>query len=557
MFAVTKSTPVVFLTAFGLLLASCAPAAAPPPQPTQPLAKPATSPEAKGAAPAATPKPTAGQPRYGGVLTKVSPADPPMLDLALNTTMLIFENVGSVYNGLFQYDPLQNDKIVNDLVEMWETSPDGKVYTFTLKSGVKWHDGRPFTAEDAAFTLTRDKFDKASQLKDYTGSLQKAEAVDASTLKVTLESPWSAFIANLAIGYLIIVPKHVVQAKGDLRTTAVGTGPFKLKEYAQGVGSDLVKNPDYFVEGRPYLDGLKVFIVKDDGARFAAFRTGQIKLTGVGSGALKPGQANLVRNNMRDKASVMVSPSLQFPAFIMQTRNKPWDDVRVRQAVNLAVDRGTAVKVLEEGEGDIGTVPGIVPKSEWIIPEAEMMQMPGFRSPKDQDIAQARKLMADAGFPNGLKTKTLTRAGSTPMINTAQFFKDQLAKIGIEVEIDPRESAVYLERRGRFAYETLAATATTVMVDPDGASKYFGADNIYGFKDEQTFQIFDKQRATLDMNERKKLVIELQRRGLELSPFVVAGWGFNRVGVWNEVRNYKPPIGNYNNHKFADVWLAR
>ncbi|MBI2908618.1 MAG: hypothetical protein HYX92_13330 [Chloroflexi bacterium] len=554
---------MALIAVLALLLASCAPGAAPTPKPAppaQPTAKPpapAASPAAKPTAPAATPKPAAGEPRYGGVLVKSSSADPPMLDFALNAGYNIFENVGSVYNGLFQYDPLQNDKIINDLVEKWEASPDGKVYTFNLKPGVKWHDGQPFSAEDAAFTLTRDKFEKASQVKDYVGFLQKAEAVNPTTLKVTLEQPWSAFIANLAVGYLGIMPKHVLQTKGDMRSTAVGTGPFKLKEYVQGVGSTLVKNADYFVKGRPYLDGIKVFIIKDDGSRFAAFRTGQIRLTGISAGGLNPSQANLARSSMQDKVTVLNSPVLQFPTFIMQTRNKPWDDARVRQAVNLVIDRSLAIKVLDEGEGDIGSVPGIVPKSEWIIPEAELLQMPGFRSPKDADIAQARKLMAEAGFPNGLKTKTLTRAGFSAYINTAQFMKDQLAKIGIELEIDPQETAIYVERRGRFAYDTMAATASTIMLDPDGASKYFGADNIYGFKDEQTLQLFARQRATLDVGERKKLLLDLQRRAIELSPYVLSHWSQMRTGFWNEVMNYGAPIGQYNNHKFQDVWLAK
>ncbi|MBI2908206.1 MAG: ABC transporter substrate-binding protein [Chloroflexi bacterium] len=554
------------VTIVALLLAGCAPAAAPPAPPKQ---APAQAPTVQSKPAAETPvsKPAAHTPspkaapmesgRYGGVLTKSTLADPPMLDFSLNTSLMIFEHVGSVYNGLFQYDPLQPDKIINDLVEKWEASPDGKVYIFHLKTGIKWHDGKPFSAEDAAFTLMRNRFDKRSQLKDYAGFIEKAEASGPNTLKVTLEQPWSAFLANLAIGYSYMVPKHVVEAKGDLRTTAIGTGPFKLKDYSSGVRSEVVKNPDYFIKGRPYLDKISVLIVRDDAVRFAAFRTGQIKLTGISNSALSSSQAKFVKAVMSDKVNVLVGPALAFPAFIMQTRNKPWDDVRVRQAANLAIDRMLAIKVLEEGEADVGGIPGVVPRSEWSIPEDELLKMPGIRPSKEADREQAKKLLAEAGFPGGLKTKTLTRADYSSYIYLAQFVQNQLATVGIDLEIDAQEGAVYMERRGRFAYETMSSRATTVMADPDGASKYFGADNIYGFRDEKSFELFSKQRAAMDVAARKKLVIELQKRGLEVVPYVVLSWAYQRVGIWNEVRNYKAPIGNYNNHKFQDVWMAK
>ncbi|MBI2906944.1 MAG: ABC transporter substrate-binding protein [Chloroflexi bacterium] len=543
------------LTVLGLLV-GCTPAAAPAPTAKAPAAE---APKAPAPTPSPQPPaPTARQPRYGGVLTTSMYADIPSLDVHQENTFLM-NAVQSAYNNVVQYDPNDPQKIIGDLAEKWDVSADGLTYTFLLRKGVKFHDGRELTAEDVRYSLDR-LYNPGpgirSPMRDNLRAISALEASSSETLKVTLKFQHAAFLDGLANGQIVVYPKHVVEAKGHMKNDVVGTGPFKFKDYASGVAFEVVKNQDYFVPGRPYLDGIKNYIVKDDAARLATFRTGQIKFMGplISNSGIKPSQARVIEKEMPSAKIYRFNP-LASRWFEMVTNKPPFNDVRLRRAMSLALDRQTAIKVLVEGEGQIGA--HFTP-SQWAIPKEELEKRPGYRQPKDADIAEAKRLMAEAGFANGLKTRILARAGNTE--DVAVFSKEQLAKIGVDLEIIVRESSVFLALLTQHVFESVAQPIGLRTDDPDHMSRYFhsqGAMRFMALEDKAVDDLYAKQASILDVAERKKVLRELEERLFELAPSAVLFWTFGIMASWPEVEDFRPGISVYNNNKYAHVWLAK
>ncbi|MBI2907182.1 MAG: hypothetical protein HYX92_05940 [Chloroflexi bacterium] len=548
---------VIFLTILGLLVASCAPAAPPATpkvsatvEPSKPAAKPAPSPEAKPGVPTPSPKPAADQPRYGGILILGASSDAPSLDPIREASATLF-NVFPAYSGLLQYDPLDNERIIPDLAERWERSGDGMAFTFHLRRDVKWHDGRPFTSADAAFSVDNQRKLNARK-KDLLSAISGAETAGEYAVKVTVKQPSASLPAALAVGNMAMAPKHVYEAKGDMKNEVVGTGPFRFKSYSLGVSMELVKNQGYFVPGRPYLDGITAYIIKDRGTLVAAFRTGRIRMP-VPSIFVTPTEAKAIEKNV-PQAIVQPFQPLRATAFFMKTTEKPWNDVRVRRAVHLATDRQAALKALGEGEGILAAA---MITGQWAIPGDELLKQPGFRQPKDADIAEAKRLLAEAGFPGGFDTRILARSGYGAGLTAAEFMTDQLSKIGIRGTLDTVESAIYLDRLDRIAYETVTTYGGPDITDPDSAASYFVKGNRYAISDERLLDLFDKQAGTADFAERKRLVLEMQHRVLEIAPYVLMLWFNSYIPRWPEVRNYKAGTGQHNNSKYQDVWLAK
>ncbi|MBI2906336.1 MAG: hypothetical protein HYX92_01630 [Chloroflexi bacterium] len=555
------------LVAVGPLVASCAPAASPAPT-AKPAAKAEPTAAAKAAAttpatgPTATPKPAADQPRPGGVLTRTNPEDPAHLDVHQATAVSAQLGLANVYNGLVRFAPVDVNKVIPDIAERWEVSADARVFTFRLRQGVKWHDGKPFTSEDARFSLERMAFWKENKIISPRGGamlsgVEKVETPDANTVKVTLKYPSASFLGNAASGWVLVLPKHVLQAKGDMKKDAIGTGPFKWKSWNFGVSQELVKNPDYFMKGLPYLDGVTIYPIKDESTRFAAFRTGQVRMTGIASKALTHAQAAQVRKEMGDKVVVVTHPAAMRHLFFMNFKKKPWDDIRVRQAIDLAFDRQAALAV-NSGVGMLGAA--MHPKGAWGIPEDEMAKMPGFGQPKDRDIAKAKSLLAEAGYPSGFKTEVIIRTGG---ISEAEgvVAKDHLAKIGVDVSLKIVDSATHHSRLDQHDFDSSFLLASDPTDDPDAIfSAYYitgGSMNFGQFSDKQVDELFAKQTAMLDEAERKKVVIDIQKRILELAAYSIVFWDAYNMGFWREVRGYKPGFGPYTHNSLDRVWLAK
>ncbi|MBI2909500.1 MAG: ABC transporter substrate-binding protein [Chloroflexi bacterium] len=559
-------------TILGLLVSAgggCAPAVAPTPTPKPPAtaptkapaAAPTAAPTAKPAAPAPTPKPAAEQSRYGGILTAGIGGDPPSLDIHQEDSSFTYAITAATYNRLLKPDPAgwPELKPVPDLATSWQVSPDGKVYTFHLAKGAKFHDGSPVSAEDVKFTLDRIRNPQRGMAKSpRRQQLDRVTSIDTPddyTVKITLSRPQSYFPTLMAVVYYAVMPKRVVLDKGnDMRKTVVGSGPFKLKSYSTGVGWELERNPDYFVKGRPYLDGVKGYIIVDSFTRFAALRTRNI-LWYAPFPYMTVSQTKTIEQTLSDKIALEWGAHPAWYGVVFNLSKPPWSDVRVRQAVSMALDRKKVVAVALEGAG----VPAMVslPTAEWRLPEDEMMKVPGYAKP---DPEGAKRLLAEVGLSQGFKAEVLVR-GIKPTTDIAVVVKDAGATIGIDFELKMAETATFNDARYRKAFDVLVGGSSAKLDDPDlSMGDWYVTDaemNWAAYSNSHYDELYAKQSQTVDPAERRKIVWEMQRALLRDVPIAITSWIRVPYAWWREVKGFTVPVGFSYSFQFEDIWLAR
>ncbi|MBI2907629.1 MAG: hypothetical protein HYX92_08250 [Chloroflexi bacterium] len=564
---------VCCLTILGLVVVSCAPTVAPtatskpgvPPDAKAPTAasKPAASPGAKPVAstPSSKPASTESGPRYGGILTISTVGDPLSFDMHQESSQRVEQAVQLAYSNVTQFDPNSPEQVIGDLAKSWEVSQDGLIHTFHLYGNVKFHDGTAFTAEDVRYSFERQinpPRGVISQRRSDIAAVDRVESPDKETVKFVLKYPSSSFLSAISSGWMVVYSRAFVEKKGHMKNDVMGTGPYKFKSYTSGTSLEYVKNPGYFVPGRPYVDGTTFYIIRDAATRLAAFRTGRVKLTGPGESALTPADAEIIKKTMPE-AIVTPYPSNTRAGLTLNTQQAPWTDARVRKAVHLAMDRQIAIDVLGGGYGELGSfVPGT-----WGVPKEELLKMPGWRQPKDADIAEARRLLAEAGFPNGFTAKALVVAQKR-FEEQAVYVADQMSKIGIKVELDVKEMAVRTALLNQGAFSLHPTNAGFAYPDPQNEARWWAAPvgdawgmNWQRYSDPKIWDLFEKQSRTLDPAERMKVVRELDLRLIEAAAQPVIFWRDDLLGMWPEVKNRGKLIGMFSFQKYQDIWLAK
>lgn len=535
---------VASLTVLGLLLAGCAPSGAPP-----------STGGGTPVGPTATAK--GEQPKTGGTLKLSGRLTPEHWDIHQSGSGGSLWPVAPTYSSLVRYDWKNNEQIIPDLAEKWDVSDGGKMYSFTLRKGVNWHDGKPFTSEDVKFSLDRIRKPPtgvASPRKALLKSVKDIQTPDASTVKISTDYVDASLLTVIAMPFNSVLPKHVIEEKGDMKTSVIGTGPFMFKNYSPGVSFEVVKNPNYFIKGRPYLDAITRYYLTDDAKRFAAFRAGQVDLTEYGS--FTAGQADQIAKEL-PQVKIIDQRGVCWTSLYFNMEKKPWDDLRVRKAAALAFDRQTEIKIALEGRGDLGWV--IPPTSMYAIPSADLEKLPGFRQPKDADIAEAKKLLADAGLATGFKTDMVWRAEAR-YEPTATFSADQMRKLGIESQLRSLETAPLFDAMAKGTFDTLNFQYCITMTDPNDMLAYFvGGDprNYSRYKDAEYDQWFKDQSSTLDTAKRKEIITKMQKKLLDAVPAIVLAWHAHIMGWYPQVKDFVPGLTVYNNLDYVNTWLGQ
>ena len=301
--------------------------------------------------------------RRGGVLLAVIGADPPSLDPHQESTFANIQLVAPLYSTLLQIDPYAYPRIVRDAASEWKIAPDGLTYTFKIRHGIRFHDGSPLTAADVKATYDKIVSPAAGVLsirKNAYTAVASIEAPDPSTIVFRLKFPSASLLNNLASPWNVIYPKTYLDKDPNyFKTNVMGSGPFKFKAYTRGATFEGVRNPDYFVKDRPYLDGYKFFISPETAVRAAAVRSGRAYIE---FRDLPKSEVEGIQKQLGDKIVVQETPMIGQFGIAMQNTVKPFTDVRVRRALMLGFDRYTAGKVLYQltglravpraGEGD-------------------------------------------------------------------------------------------------------------------------------------------------------------------------------------------------------------
>jgi peptide/nickel transport system substrate-binding protein len=507
------------------------------------------------------PAAAAETPRRGGVLLAVIGADPPSLDPHQESTFANIELVAPLYSTLLQIDPYHYPKIIGDLASEWTIAPDGLTYTFKLHPGVRFHDGSPLTSADVKASYDKIIFPTQgvrSVRKNAYTAVQSVEAPDPATVVFRLKFPSASLLANLASPWNVIFPKkYLDQDPNYFKTHALGSGPFKFKNYTPGSTFEGDRNPDYFVKDRPYLDGYKFFISPETSVRAAAIRSGRAYIE---FRDLPTADVDAIKKQLGDKVAVQETPMTGQWGIAINNTVKPFNDVRVRKAIALGIDRGTMSRVIGPLTG-LKLIGGLMrPGSEWAMPEAELEKLPGFGKDVEKNRAEAKRLLAEAGYPNGLKVVLKNRNVKLPYQDFAVFLIQEWRKIGVEVEHRPLETAAWFndgQNTGNF--ELIVAPTVEFVDDPDQfLGRYVtGSTQNWGrFSNPQVDDLFSRQARSLDPAERKKFINEMEKIVIGNAQYLPGLWWTRNLVHWAKVKNYVAPPNHYTNQKLQDVWLS-
>ncbi len=504
------------------------------------------------------------KPRYGGVLNWYDYADPGRLDIHAESPLSVQQATAGVFSGLLHYDPDEPSKITGDLAERWTASPDGRSYTFHLRKGVTWHDGQPFTAADVKTSF--DRVLNPNFVSPRCGSMLKpvvasVEVVDPHTVQFQLKFPAAPFVAYIASAWCRIAAKHVLDKYGDLSRpeAQIGTGPFRFKRYERGSVIEWEKNKNYFIAGLPYLDGVKQFILTGVPTQVAAAKAGRVMLWDTWP-PMKKTQADELKSARGQEVDVYQAPLNTIFLIYMHTQKPPFNNPDLRRAVNLAIDRQELVVKTLEGAG----VPCAMldPKlaGDFALPLDEVNRLPGCRQPKDQDIAEAKRLV-EKHYPNGVDVEAAVRSvgGYT---DRAQLVLAQLRKIGIRGTLRTYESAAGFATFGKGDFVFIPSQdRAMITADPGdvfGLIFTTNSGSTYGrWSDAKVDELTERGLRETSPDKRKQAYHELQRYLLTQDTTAVSvgwveGWFFRD----KRVRNYKVSPTIYDHNTFMKVWLA-
>jgi peptide/nickel transport system substrate-binding protein len=500
---------------------------------------------------------SAETPRRGGVLLAVIAAEPPSLDPHQESTFANIQLVAPFYSLLLQFDPLNFSKIIGDVATEWKISPDGRTYTFKIRQGIRFHDGSILTAADVKASYDKIIFPPEgvrSTRKTGYSAVERVEAPDPGTVVFRLKAPSASLLTNLASPWNAIFPKKYLDKDPNyFKSNVVGSGPFKFKSYTRGSTFEAERNPDYFVKDRPYLNGYKFFISTETSVRAAAIRSGRAYIE---FRDLPGAEVEVIKKQLPQGRRPGNGRTAHW-GIAVNTTVKPFNDVRVRKALTLGLDRYTMSKVLYPLNGLKHIGAAMRPGSEWAMSEAELQKFPGFGKDIEKSRVEARRLLAEAGYPNGLKVVLKNRNIKLPYQDLAVFVIQEWRKIGVEAEHRPLETAAWFadgQNTGNF--ELIVAPPVRFMDDPDvWINRYTTGDteNWGRVADPRLDDLFARQARELDPVQRRKLVNEMDGIVLENAYYLPGpGDGTCALGegqkLWRRQLLLQPAL--------QDVWLS-
>ena len=503
--------------------------------------------------------------KKGGILREWLLDSPASMSIHEEATVVAERPVMAVFNNLVIFDQhiAQNsiDTIRPELAKSWSWSEDGTELTFRLQSGVKWHDGKPFTAKDVKCTwdlLTGKAADKlrVNPRKSWYLNLDDVVVNGDDQVTFRLKRPQPAFIALLASGMSPVYPCHV--AAKDMRQHPVGTGPFKFVEFKPNESIKLARNPDYWKPVLPYLDGIEYTIAKNRSTVILAFVAGKYDLTFAGSLTVP-----LTHDVEKQRPDVHceIPPGSVSTNLIVNREKPPFDNPDLRRAMALTIDRKSFVDILTEGIGLQAAAMQPPPGGLWGMPKEMLEKMPGYDPDVAKSRTQARDIMKKLGYgPEKHLKVTVSTRDIPPYRDPAVILIDQLKEIWIDGDLEPLDTTQWYPKVMRKDY-TVALNLTGTYVDDPDAMLYEnytcgGIGNYNGYCNPEVDKLIDQQSIEPNQEKRKKLVWEIERRLTEdgAKPLVY----FNRGGVcWQpKVKNLVVNTNSiYNGWRMEDLWL--
>jgi peptide/nickel transport system substrate-binding protein len=451
----------------------------------------------------------------------------------------------SIWTELLIYDQLvrpskDGTKLEPGIAESWTVAPDGKEYRFKLRSDAKFSNGEPVTAADVAFSLKRAAGEK-SQWGRFFRPITSYEIVDERTIVMKLEKPFTPMLNNLAMFSASILPAKLVQEKEAVFfENPVGSGPFVLKKWSRGQKQEFVKNTFYWEKGKPGIDGAIIEIIPEDNSRVLKLKAGELDAI-VG---IPFNQADTLKSDAN--ITVKFAPVFRVDLVLLNTTKKPFDDKRVRQALNYTIDKDAIVKGILRGNASIATSPLPI-----------MVYHNTDLKPYPVDIAKAKALLNEAGVANGFKTSMLVPAGNVVSRQVASAIQSSLKSIGVDVELQTIEGSSQFSTTKSGNYEMSLGIHTSDTIDPDQSVGFTSVNperaNAYHtqWKDERVNELYAQERVTLDGEPRGRMFKEIEARVHEGAPFIFL---YNQTDPYATRRNISGfEVLSTSNYSLKDV----
>ncbi|MGE0751611.1 MAG: ABC transporter substrate-binding protein [Variibacter sp.] len=445
------------------------------------------------------------------------------LDPAKTTIGDEYVYVHLVFNGLTRIDP---DMVVKpDLAESWTASDDLKTWTFKLRQDVKFHHGRLLDAEDVVATMTRI-LDPAtgSRARTNLSMVDKVSAIDAHTVKFDLNVPYAGFADIFADRQLRIVPKDKL---GDLSTHPIGTGPFMFKSWSPGDRMELVKNPNYFEKGLPKLDGVTLLIVPEAAARMTALESGALDIVW----SMPYESVERFKSHPTVRIDSVSTPT--WDGIILNNEKPPFNDVRVRQALAATIDKAAIVELVLFGQGEPTFSP--IPPSHPYFNKSLKFNPP--------DIAKAKKLLAEAGYPNGFDVSMPVPQEREQRVRVGVTVRDMAKAAGIRINVERVPFASYTANvAGKalmYADGYFARPTVDTAIYPFYHSSGSWNKQLWHYKDARVDKLLDDARKTNDEAARKAIFEQFQAVVDETVPGIIAYSAAHVNGVSKKVEGFK------------------
>src|SRR5712664_860059 len=516
-----------------------------------------------GVAVLVTPAGAQDKPRYGGELIFAVPSEMPSYDGHREGTFGMVHPLAPHYNTLLRVDP--NDRtgteIVRDLAESWTISPDGRVYILKLRRGVKFHDGSEMTSRDVKASYDKIVFPPAgvgSIRKGQYTNVEAIEAPDASTIVFRLKWPQPSFLASLASPYNWVYKAEIL-AK-DVRwyeKNVMGTGPFVFVEHVKGSHWVGKKNPNYWDKGKPYLDGYRAMFMSSSASQVAAIRGERAHIQFRG---FSPAERDQLTTALGTKIAVQESPWDCLNFVSMHHEKKPFDDKRVRRALSLALDRYEASQKLSKITL-VKDVSGVqVPGTPYATPPAELEKLAGYGHDINANRAEAKRLLREAGVPDGFSFVFKNRGIPHPYEPLGIWLISQWKQIGLNVRQEIIEASAYHPMLKRGDFEVAMDFQCGFIVEPDLDLPRFvsTSDANYGrHKDTVIDDLMHRQGRATDLEERKKILRQLEKRLLDEEAHVIWTLQWHRiVPHLARVKGWTITPSHYLNNQLDAVWLT-
>jgi len=511
-------------------------------------------------------------PKRGGTVT-IRGWDPPFFDPMLSTAYRVNIPLTFTHSRLVKHKAGPavvpgTFTIEGDLAESW-SQPDEGTWVFKLHRGVRWHskppvNGRELTAEDVRYSVERFLTLKGNPSAYMLRAVERVDAVDRYTVKFVLKEPFTWFLDMLANPIsLPIVARECVEKFGDLKKaeSVVGTGPWMLDGYRQNVGLTLVRHPAYFRPGLPYIDRVEILVDEDNASRTAAFLAGRYDLGWEFPGSINRTDWVQIKDVLQRRR-----PNLKTAEFVanvethisMRTDRAPFNDVRVRRAVSLAINRQEMIDAVLEGAGVFNpAVPAGL--KDWAVPTNQLGD--GGRYFKHDPI-EARRLLGAAGYPNGFQASLcFTTYGSTTLVDTAQLILNNLKSVGIDTRLEQKEYGAFIATCYFGQFDSMTYGPQTPFLEPDNflyGMHYPGEQKNQSRVDDPVVTDFlVRQRRTFDVAKRREIIADLQRYLATQQYYVQLPSGVY-VAVWDgALKNYGPNLGYDYGGRLMAAWLDR